>query len=73
MTVEDYMKLPKKRLAELLAERDNLDKLVLPSIPASESPAWICDGTHCVNPFHDCINCPTRFNTVGTIETTNLN
>lgn len=60
MTVEDYMKLTKKRLAELLAERDNLNKLVLPSVPVPESPAWGCDGTHCTNPHMDCINCPIK-------------
>ena len=65
MTVEDYMKLPKKRLAELLAERDKMGGIVLPLNPTTTP--WVCDGTHCINPFHDCINCPTRFNNAGNI------
>lgn len=61
MKKEDYMKLPKRRLAELLEERDNEQKLVScpptvvlgPSNQSCLSPDGIC-----TNPFHDCINCP---------------
>lgn len=65
MTVKDYMKLPKKRLAELLVERDKMGGIVLPFTPNIKP--WVCDGTHCVNPCHDCINCPTRFDSAGNI------
>lgn len=53
MTKEDYMKLPKERLAELLAEKDNEPKFI-PYTP----PALPCYGGICTNPFHDCIGCP---------------
>lgn len=65
MTVEDYMKLPKKRLAELLVERDKMGGIVLPVSP-SVAP-YFCDGTHCTNPHHDCINCPSRFDSAWDI------
>ena len=39
LTKEDYMRLPKERLAELLAERDNevIQPIVIPAQPASPS------------------------------------
>ncbi len=42
LTKEDYMRLPKERLAELLVERDNevVQPIVIPSQPAPSSP-WI--------------------------------
>ena len=68
MTKQDYMRLSKERLAELLAERDAQQPIPNPTLPVS---SWGCDGTHCINPFHDCINCPTRFSTGGTISRPN--
>lgn len=73
MTKEDYMKLTKERLAELLAERDSQ-----PVIPAIiESPRLSCfEGGPCTNPFHDCINCPRQTTGGGwstTTVTTNNN
>lgn len=68
MTKEDYMRLPKERLAELLAERDRQQPM--PTMPIQPS-GWFCDGAHCINPFHDCINCPTRFSTGGTTQKLN--
>lgn len=66
MTKEDYMKLSKERLAELLAGRDS--QLVTPTIV--ESPRLSCfEGGPCTNPFHDCINCP-RQTTGGSWTTT---
>lgn len=57
MKKEDYMKLTKERLAELLAERDS--QPVIPTI--IESPHLTCfEGGPCNNPFHDCINCPRQ-------------
>ena len=39
LTKEDYMRLPKERLAELLAERDNevIQPIVIPAQPAAPS------------------------------------
>lgn len=61
LTKEDYMRLPKERLAELLVERDNKipAPITLPKIPSNPS-LFGCDGIHCVNPQMDCINCPRR-------------
>ena len=66
MTKEDYMRLPKERLAELLAERDARDKLL--SVPPISVQSYEPDCFHggiCTNPFHDCINCPHKDNTGG--------
>ena len=40
LTKEDYMRLPKERLAELLVERDNEDikPIVIPAQPAPSEP-----------------------------------
>ena len=40
LTKEDYMRLPKERLAELLAERDNeiIQPIVIPTQPAPSDP-----------------------------------
>jgi len=38
--------------------------------PVPPSGIW-CDGTHCTNPHHDCVNCPTRYSSSGTITTPN--
>lgn len=64
MKKEDYMKLSKERLAELLEERDNQQTIqptyVPPTIIQSspfDIPCWHKDGV-CTNPFRDCINCP---------------
>lgn len=53
MTKEDYMYLPKERLAELLAEHDLLGS----NINERDIPCYDPKGI-CINPFHDCINCP---------------
>jgi hypothetical protein len=55
MTKEDYMKLSKERLAELLVERDS--KPVIPISIETYCPPCYGSGP-CTNPFHDCINCP---------------
>ena len=77
MTKEDYMHLPKERLAEMLAERD---MAVAPiSIPTPVYPVHfdycpLCGGL-CTNPFHDCINCPRHaigFNTQSGTSTASL-
>lgn len=57
MTKEDYMKLPKERLAELLAERDTDIIRFVPIRIESWHPSCY-EGGPCTNPFHDCINCP---------------
>ncbi len=41
-----------------------------PTMPTPPS-GWGCDGTHCTNPHHDCINCPVKYSSGGTITTPN--
>lgn len=38
---------------------------IMPTPPSG----WGCDGTHCTNPYHDCINCPAQYSSGGTITT----
>jgi len=69
MTKEDYMKLPKERLAELLAERDAQPPQVYPVFPSiiqmpRQPMCYEPDGI-CTNPQMDCINCPKRGMTGG--------
>ena len=42
LTKEDYMRLPKERLAELLVERDNevIQPIVIPESPAKPYEPW---------------------------------
>lgn len=74
LTKEDYMRLPKERLAELLAEMDNNpgEPIQIPTMPITPS-IWGCDGIHCTNPHMDCINCPRRtiydVKTIATLKT----
>ena len=42
----------------------------IPIMPTTPS-GWGCDGTHCTNPHHDCINCPREYSSGGTIITPN--
>ena len=71
LTKQDYMRLSKERLAELLVERDKEDVInpILPVMPTTPS-GWGCDGIHCTNPQMDCINCP-RKTSGGTITSPN--
>lgn len=41
LTKEDYMRLPKERLAELLVERDNekVEPIVIPATPIAPEPS----------------------------------
>ena len=59
--VEKYMLLDKKTLAELLAlkefQKDNTYS-AYPYVPP-QGP-WVTYCEKCINPFHDCINCPQR-------------
>lgn len=63
MKKQDYMKLSKERLAELLEERDNQQNVQPTYVPTIiqtnpyELPCWDKNGV-CTNPFRDCINCP---------------
>ena len=71
MNKEDYMRLPKERLAELLVERDIPQIAPTPYIPPiiqQARPLCYEPGGICTNPFHDCINCP-RTSTGGTWTT----
>ena len=58
---EDYMRLSKERLAELLVEMDShpIEPIQIPVMPTKPS-GWGCDGTVCTNPHMDCINCPRK-------------
>ena len=61
LTKEDYMRLPKERLAELLVELNQPIIKIDPGIPeVPQIQRWKgwCDGTVCTNPQMDCINCP---------------
>lgn len=64
LTKEDYMRLPKERLAELLVELTDqpeaIPPLNTPPVPVipDRFTGWGCDGVHCTNPLRDCINCP---------------
>ncbi|MBP5723600.1 MAG: hypothetical protein J6X18_08530 [Bacteroidales bacterium] len=72
LTYDDYMKLDKERLAQLLVEKDAEEekKVVFPWQPALggnyNPPCYAPDGV-CSNPFHDCINCPKNWYTGGTM------
>lgn len=78
LTKEDYMKLDKERLAELLVERDAEDKIrqpfIFPEFPTTPpvNPVKYPNGTPlcpyggaCTNPFRDCVNCPGVISTGG--------
>ena len=70
MTKEDYMRLPKERLAELLAERDSAPPAIInPLITLPRPQCWEEGGT-CSNPFHDCVNCPRRGSSGGIVTKT---
>ena len=76
MKKEDYMKLSKERLAELLEERDNQQNIQPAYVPTIiqtnpyELPCWHKDGV-CTNPHRDCINCPrTNFTDMQQFYTT---
>ena len=85
MKKEDYMRLPKECLAEMLEERDKLDQEALERFkevigknlsPSSvqSNPKSCFEGGPCTNPFHDCINCPRQFGGYGnTVTSTNTN
>ena len=69
LTKEDYMRLPKERLAELLVEQDKSitdTPSPLPTMPVQPA-SFSCDGTHCTNPHFDCVNCPVK--TTGGLNT----
>lgn len=73
MTKEDYMRLSKERLAELLVEMEEKkfsQPIVIQNTPTIPTTSYeLCDGTHCINPLIDCINCPKK--TTGGITSPN--
>ena len=73
MTKEDYMKLPKERLAELLVERDipqmSPSPTYIPTIIQQARPLCYEPKGTCTNSFHDCVNCPRLATTGGTWTT----
>ena len=68
LTKEDYMKLPKERLAELLVERDK-PIMYIPFVDTPKPSCYEPDGI-CTNPQMDCINCPRRGHMGNVITTT---
>lgn len=78
LTIEDYMRFPKKRLAEMLVERDEQEqnRIVIPYQPAiggQYNPSCYAPDGICTNPQMDCVNCPKKFNiqpNTGTYITT---
>lgn len=58
MTKEDYMKLSKERLAELLVERDNKPYIISSQPNKTFFPHCCGPNGVCTNPLKDCINCP---------------
>ena len=72
LTKEDYMKLSKERLAELLVEKDNQSSIVMPFTPqlGCYDPCYD-PNSPCPNPQRDCINCPRRGYMGNIITTTN--
>ena len=60
LTKEDYMKLPKERLAELLVEKDKQLPIIVPPFSSKITPCYAPDGI-CTNPQRDCINCPKTY------------
>lgn len=78
MTKEDYMHLPKERLAQMLAERDSQKEFSrgvyrgwVPQVPSSGKPACYEPGGTCTNPQMDCINCPKKSSSAHVIYKTN--
>lgn len=75
MTIDDYMKLSKRRLAEMLVERDEQEKnkTFIPYQPALggqyNPPCYAPDGI-CTNPHSDCIGCPKVWSGDGSNFTT---
>lgn len=62
MRKADYMKLSKERLAELLEEYDNTNRMrsdwtFFGDNNTNLVPCW-APGGYCSNPHRDCINCP---------------
>ena len=71
MTKEDYMKLSKERLAELLVERDlEGTSGACDMQPQSYDPRPLCGfGGYCTNPYRDCVGCPGCYTSGQTITT----
>ena len=61
LSKQDLMRLPKERLAELLVEMQETITTPEPNPIRPTPPVWAgCDGTICLNPQMDCINCPRK-------------
>lgn len=73
MNKEDYMKLSKGRLAELLAERDREPVMTFPYPLFAARPQCYEPGGVCTNPQRDCVNCPHPNMGIGHWTTTTTN
>lgn len=80
MKKEDYMKLSKERLAELLVEqektladlRELLTRATAPPTIIKQEARPLCweEGGTCMNPQMDCVNCPRHGYSGRTVTTT---
>ena len=59
-TKEDYMRLPKERLAELLVERDKITTVPYVSTPNILIENLCPYGGLCTNFHKDCVGCPKQ-------------
>ena len=65
LTKEDYMRLPKERLAELLAEMDDvkIEPIVIPSQPTTPYEPW--RNPYPFGPVITCTDSPNSNDTKG--------
>lgn len=76
MTKEDYMHLPKERLAEMLVERDKQSVqpcvqpyVNVPHVQIVDDDSCPFGGGKCFNKFKDCVGCPKTSTTFTTTST----
>ena len=67
---EDYLRGYSNGYRDAQEEYNKSVAYHFPVMPTPPS-GWGCDGTHCTNPHHDCINCPVQYSSGGTITTPN--
>ena len=65
------------KMADELWKMNDLDKRISvlennKNIPPNIYGSICCDGTHCTNPFHDCVGCPNQFGSGGTYTSTSV-
>ena len=58
------------KINDLKKEIENLKQAMKTVIPPNDYRTIYCDGSHCTNPFRDCVNCPNQFGSGDTVTTT---